>query len=248
LTSMWASIASGPKPQAAEAAVSEDVSPFADGAANRVLVVDAGPLIKGARLETLGSTFWTIQEVLNEVRDKKARLVMEALPYTIETRVPSEEAMKAVVDFSKKTGDFRALSVVDLKVMALAWQLEKEYRGGVDHLRTEPEASQAKVTKQHSGSMPGWHFVGKKPSQKGNTTAAPAWGAPETMPRIWLPRIVPRQRALRQREWMKKRSRRRLSKQGSLAAQHRWGWHRYLPQGRKMPWSGRTTTMMATGG
>ena len=109
---MWASIASGPKPQAAEAAVSEDVSPFADGAANRVLVVDAGPLIKvtaysvvpfvitshvmwqGARLETLGSTFWTIQEVLNEVRDKKARLVMEALPYTIETRVPSEEAMK----------------------------------------------------------------------------------------------------------------------------------------------------------
>ena len=51
-------------------------------------------LLQGARLETLGSKFYTIVEVLNEVREKRARDAMAALPYTIETRVPSEESMK----------------------------------------------------------------------------------------------------------------------------------------------------------
>jgi len=46
------------------------------------------------RLETLGSTFWTIPEVLAEVREKQARAKMAVMPYTIETRVPSEESMK----------------------------------------------------------------------------------------------------------------------------------------------------------
>jgi len=49
---------------------------------------------QGARLETLGSKFYTIVEVLNEVREKRARDALAALPYTIETRMPSEESMK----------------------------------------------------------------------------------------------------------------------------------------------------------
>ena len=39
-----------------------------------------------------------------------------------------------VIDFARKTGDFRSLSVVDLKVLALTYQMEKELNGAA-HLR-----------------------------------------------------------------------------------------------------------------
>ena len=44
----------------------------------------------------------------------------------------------SVVEFSKKTGDYPSLSSVDLHVMALVYQLEKEHVG-TDHIRTVPE-------------------------------------------------------------------------------------------------------------
>lgn len=42
-----------------------------------------------------------------------------------------------MVEFSKKTGDFVSLSAVDLRVLALAYQLEKE-NVGAEHIRHEP--------------------------------------------------------------------------------------------------------------
>uniref|UniRef100_A0A1X7U582 Ribonuclease PIN domain-containing protein n=1 Tax=Amphimedon queenslandica TaxID=400682 RepID=A0A1X7U582_AMPQE len=46
---------------------------------------------------------------------------------------------KIVTDFSKKTGDYQSLSAVDLRLIALTYQLEKErgpQRG--TNLRTDP--------------------------------------------------------------------------------------------------------------
>ncbi len=43
----------------------------------------------------------------------------------------------AVVEFSKKTGDYASLSPVDLKVLALTLTFERE-NNGKDHLRDEP--------------------------------------------------------------------------------------------------------------
>ncbi|KND04395.1 rRNA-binding endoribonuclease [Spizellomyces punctatus DAOM BR117] len=101
------------------------------------LVVDAAPLIKGTPLGHLAEGFITIPEVLKEIRDRQARQALAQLHFDLETRVPSEEAMAAVISFSKKTGDFASLSATDLKVLALTWMIEKEVRG-VEHLRTEP--------------------------------------------------------------------------------------------------------------
>ena len=42
-----------------------------------------------------------------------------------------------VSEFAKKTGDFQSLSLVDLKVLALTYQLHKE-KCGTDDLRSEP--------------------------------------------------------------------------------------------------------------
>ena len=102
------------------------------------LVVDSGAIIKAERLEHLAENFWTVQEVLDEIRDSKSRHVLDTLPYNLKTRVPSGEAMNAIMQFARKTGDLRGLSVPDTKVLALAYMLEKEECGGVDHLRKEP--------------------------------------------------------------------------------------------------------------
>ena len=45
-----------------------------------------------------------------------------------------------VTDFSKKTGDYRNLSAVDIRLIALTYQLEKEHCGS-DHIKTVPEKS-----------------------------------------------------------------------------------------------------------
>lgn len=38
--------------------------------------------------------FWTIPEVVSEIRDKKARHHLESLPFELKLREPSDEAMK----------------------------------------------------------------------------------------------------------------------------------------------------------
>lgn len=43
-----------------------------------------------------------------------------------------------VSNFSKKTGDYKSLSAVDIKVLALTYQLEKEHVGS-EHIKTVPE-------------------------------------------------------------------------------------------------------------
>lgn len=40
-------------------------------------------------------------------------------------------------EFSKKTGDFKSLSAVDLRVIALTYQLEREFCD-VTHVKSEP--------------------------------------------------------------------------------------------------------------
>ena len=42
-----------------------------------------------------------------------------------------------VSEFAKLTGDFRSLSAVDLRVLALTYQLEKEHCG-IDHIKKRP--------------------------------------------------------------------------------------------------------------
>lgn len=130
----------------------------------KYLVVDSGPIIKGTKVESLGAeTIVTVPEVLKEIRDRQARHVLETLPVEILTKEPSDEAIargarrpprrgvsggqlttrvslvRGVVSaFARKTGDLAALSLVDTKVLALAWMLEKECNGA-RHLRSEPE-------------------------------------------------------------------------------------------------------------
>lgn len=79
------------------------------------------------------------------------------------------ENVKAVTDFSKKTGDYPSLSATDIKVLALTYQLEKELVG-VEHLRTEPIVrKEVNIYTKSSNAVEvnpdvtGFHLPGKKP-------------------------------------------------------------------------------------
>jgi RNA-binding protein NOB1 len=103
------------------------------------LVLDTGALIKGQgySLARMAEHFWTIPEVIAEVRDPRARFHLDTLPFELRTREPTLEACKAVAEFARQTGDYSALSKVDLRVLALTYTLEAEEHGGkVGHLRT----------------------------------------------------------------------------------------------------------------
>ncbi|RKP09402.1 Nin one binding Zn-ribbon like-domain-containing protein [Thamnocephalis sphaerospora] len=119
------------------------------------LVVDTGPLLKGASLTSLATKLFTVPEVVAEVRDQKSRAILDTLELTV--RTPSEEAMQAIIRFSKLTGDFASLSLPDLRVLALAYMLEKE-RNGVAHLKVRPD----KVASTAKGKAPVL-YVGGRP-------------------------------------------------------------------------------------
>ena len=100
-----------------------------------VLVVDSGGFIKNAPLRELAGRLVTLQDVVSEIRDKETRQRMQVLPYDLEFRNPSSLGLAKVSEFAKKTGDFASLSLTDLNVLAVTWDLEVELRGGSDHLK-----------------------------------------------------------------------------------------------------------------
>lgn len=107
----------------------------------RALVIDSGPIIRMTGLTNLrdkAMVYYTIPAVLQEIRDAKARQHLQTLPFEIKTREPSPEGMHAVIEFSRKTGDFQSLSSVDLQVLALQYDLEKE-GCGAEHIRKTPK-------------------------------------------------------------------------------------------------------------
>lgn len=63
------------------------------------LVLDAGAIIRGHGLNLLKNSkkIVTVAEVIAEIRDSKARDLLNFLPYEIEERTPSSEAFKAGV-------------------------------------------------------------------------------------------------------------------------------------------------------
>jgi RNA-binding protein NOB1 len=123
-----------------------------------ILVVDSAAIIKGLQLGSAQIDLYTVPEVLDEVRDKKARHLLDSMPFELKTREPSSEHISAgaharsdvescvvadafvttVIAFAKKTGDFRWLSVADVKVLALTRMFEVE-RNGSGALRSTPQ-------------------------------------------------------------------------------------------------------------
>jgi len=132
------------------------------------LVADSAAFLKCAPLERMAERIFTISDVVDEIRDAATRQRLAVLPYSIEFREPSVESIQAVSNFAKKTGDFRSLSAVDIRVMALTLQLEKEF-SGIEHIKLEP-VNKIEYLKgagiANFGNVPGLFFDGKKCSKE----------------------------------------------------------------------------------
>lgn len=59
------------------------------------LVVDSAPLLKAIPLAHLADKFYTVPEVIAEIRDEQSREYLKRLPFEFQIKTPSEEALKA---------------------------------------------------------------------------------------------------------------------------------------------------------
>ena len=134
------------------------------------LILDSGPIIKQTPLTGTSEFYYTIPEVLKEIKDENSKLYLESLPFTILTKQPSKEAMNKsnrmnyemilnfiVLEFSKLTGDVASLSITDIKVLALTLTLEMETHGKdlarLNFVPNEPSKQVGKSNKKVTESL-----------------------------------------------------------------------------------------------
>ncbi|XP_076848719.1 RNA-binding protein NOB1 [Brachyhypopomus gauderio] len=139
-------------------------------AATRVqhVVADAGAFLKKAPLHEIGENIYSLNDVVNEIRDKQTKKNLAFLPYKLNFKEPFPEHVRFVTEFSKKTGDYPSLSATDIKVLALTYQLELENVGAA-HLKKEPAVQvEVRSTQRHPESpldIAGFHLPSKKSSK-----------------------------------------------------------------------------------
>jgi len=103
------------------------------------LVIDTGGFIKNdmGSLHSMADNLVTLQEVISELRDKDVRQRVRNSPVEMKYSSPSSEAIRRISEFARKTGDYASLSLVDISVIAVAYDLEVS-KNGSSHLKTEP--------------------------------------------------------------------------------------------------------------
>ncbi|KAG9317376.1 Nin one binding Zn-ribbon like-domain-containing protein [Chiua virens] len=94
------------------------------------LVLDSGPLLSLSPLRGLADNYFTVPQVLDELKDKRAREHFEQLGLSTGVRVtirnPDPTSLAQVIHFAKKTGDYAVLSHPDICVLALTHTLQLE--------------------------------------------------------------------------------------------------------------------------
>jgi RNA-binding protein NOB1 len=96
------------------------------------IVLDTSAFIQGEieQLRTISSNLWTLKEVLQEVKDFKAKqnleFALDVIPENINLIEPNRKSVDYVIGFTKQTGDFPSLSKTDILVLAATFQLSEQ--------------------------------------------------------------------------------------------------------------------------
>lgn len=116
------------------------------------LVLDSAPLLTGSLPASLSEKFYTVPAVIEEIRDEASRARLSQLPFKLETRTPSAEALAMVTRFARATGDLSVLSATDLQVIALTVTLNLEQVPvGQSKMRRDPSELPKETT--HDGAI-----------------------------------------------------------------------------------------------
>ncbi|XP_052889269.1 RNA-binding protein NOB1 [Anopheles moucheti] len=101
------------------------------------LIVDTAAFVKNLQLQNYAENCYTVPGVLAEIRNDRQIKSLAVLPYNLQVKSPDPDVFSQVVAIAKKTGDYASLSMVDLQVIALTYELETIHVGR-EHLRDEP--------------------------------------------------------------------------------------------------------------
>ncbi|KAI1796189.1 Nin one binding Zn-ribbon like-domain-containing protein [Ganoderma leucocontextum] len=120
------------------------------------LVLDAGPLLSLSPLRGLAETFYTVPQVLDELKDKNAREHFERLGLSagvsIAVKAPMTTSVAHVIQWAKKTGDYSVLSHADLCVLALTYELDQEEKHAAEESRQHGAPGDEGLPAQSKGS------------------------------------------------------------------------------------------------
>ncbi|KAI0321939.1 Nin one binding Zn-ribbon like-domain-containing protein [Amylostereum chailletii] len=109
------------------------------------LVLDAGPLLSLSPLRGLAETYVTVPQVLDELKDPRAREHLRKLSLTsgvdITVQSPDPTALAHVIQFAKKTGDYSVLSFADLSIIALTYALSEKSKLAIPATTNQPATS-----------------------------------------------------------------------------------------------------------
>ncbi|KHJ86468.1 Nin one binding Zn-ribbon like protein [Oesophagostomum dentatum] len=78
-------------------------------------------------MDEIAEHYYSPPEVVTELKSRRSKITFDILPFEVVIREPTTEAIRKVVEASKKTGDFVSLSLVDIKVIALTYDLHSEF-------------------------------------------------------------------------------------------------------------------------
>lgn len=126
------------------------------------LILDSAPLLNNNFPASLADKFYTVPSVIEEIRDEASRARLIQLPFKLETRNPSAEAMAIVTRFARATGDLAVLSATDLQVIALTVTLNLEKNGEASKMRRDP--SELPKEQTHDGAKEYFASKNKKPN------------------------------------------------------------------------------------
>lgn len=134
------------------------------------LILDAGPLITqpAVRLQQLAFNFFTTPGVYHELRDENVRSKLPLWTDKLKVRQPKPSSIKAVSEFAKLTGDYAVLSMNDVHLLALTYELECDLNGGDGNLRKSPGAQRNKdieTEKEQLSKEASKPTVSKKPEE-----------------------------------------------------------------------------------
>uniref|UniRef100_A0A7I4XUE5 RNA-binding protein NOB1 n=1 Tax=Haemonchus contortus TaxID=6289 RepID=A0A7I4XUE5_HAECO len=118
------------------------------------LILDTGAVIANVNLHELAENYYAPPEVVDELRSRRSKITFDMLPFEVIIREPSAIALRKVVDASKKTGDFVSLSLADIKVIALTYDIHSEHCRKIGAVPDE-EASMSEVMNEINASTAG---------------------------------------------------------------------------------------------
>ena len=118
------------------------------------IVLDAGPIINNdpsvSSLISQAEELVTTPDIISEIKDAntRARITSTLIPF-LKLRSPSPDSLKFAKEFARKTGDLPVLSIPDIRLIALTYELECERNGGDWRLKRVPGQ------KRTNGPLPG---------------------------------------------------------------------------------------------